>query len=45
MAEARECQDSMQSEAGWNTSIHFPLLHKAIYGARRHARLVGTAPW
>lgn len=45
MAEARECQDSMQSEVGWNTSIHFPLLHKAIYGARRHARLVGTAPW
>ncbi|KAL2812854.1 hypothetical protein BJX63DRAFT_236627 [Aspergillus granulosus] len=34
--EAYECQHEMQSEAGWNMVVHYPLLHKAIYGQRKH---------
>ncbi|KAH8661187.1 hypothetical protein BGZ61DRAFT_369428 [Ilyonectria robusta] len=43
LEEARECQDTMQSESGWNMGVHFPLLHKAIYGQRRQKQLVGVA--
>ncbi|KAL2802612.1 hypothetical protein BJX63DRAFT_437719 [Aspergillus granulosus] len=44
--EAQECQDNMQSKAGWNMIVHYPLLHKAIYGQRRHKQkqLVGFTP-
>ena len=45
LEEARECQDTIQSESGWNMGVHFPLLHKAIYGCQRRKQLVGTAPW
>ncbi|KAH6867695.1 hypothetical protein B0T10DRAFT_325391 [Thelonectria olida] len=43
LEEARECQDTMQSESGWNMGVHFPLLHKAIYGQRRQKQLIGVA--
>ncbi|KAL2802427.1 hypothetical protein BJX63DRAFT_437878 [Aspergillus granulosus] len=39
--EAEECQAAMQSEAGWNAMVHYPLLYKAIYGQRRQNQLVG----
>lgn len=42
LAEAQECQEMQQGEAGWNTAVHFPILHKAIYGAVRKKQLVGT---
>ncbi|KAL2802474.1 hypothetical protein BJX63DRAFT_113508 [Aspergillus granulosus] len=44
--EAQECQDDMQSEAGWNMIVHYPLLHKAIYGQRdyKQKQLVGFTP-
>ncbi|KAK1761711.1 hypothetical protein QBC33DRAFT_553411 [Phialemonium atrogriseum] len=44
LEEARECQDTIQSESGWNMAVHFPLLQKAIYGCQRRKQLVGTAP-
>lgn len=42
--EARECQRTMQDEAGWNISVHYPLLFKAIHGRRRRSQSVGVAP-
>lgn len=45
LAEAQECQEMQQGEAGWNTAVHFPILHKAIYGAVRKKQLVGTMQW
>jgi hypothetical protein len=40
LEEAREGQDSMQYEAGWNTCVHFPLLFRAIYRQQRRKQLV-----
>ncbi|KAG6990635.1 hypothetical protein FocnCong_v020117 [Fusarium oxysporum f. sp. conglutinans] len=40
--EARECQQYSHPEASWNGSVHFPLLHRAIYGPRRQQKLVGV---
>lgn len=45
LAEAQECQETQQGEAGWNTAVHFPILHKAIYGAVRKRQLIGTMQW
>ncbi|KUI65298.1 hypothetical protein VM1G_00781 [Cytospora mali] len=42
LAEAQECQETQQGKAGWNTAVHFPILHKAIYGAFRKKQLIGT---
>ncbi|KAL2814504.1 hypothetical protein BJX63DRAFT_392536 [Aspergillus granulosus] len=44
--EAKECQKRMQSEAGWNMFVYYPLLYKAIYGERKHEQkqLVGFTP-
>ncbi|KAF7547120.1 hypothetical protein G7046_g9106 [Stylonectria norvegica] len=41
--ESRDCQESRQSEAGWNMAVHFPLLHRALYGFVRTQQLVGFA--
>ncbi|EXK76521.1 hypothetical protein FOQG_18737 [Fusarium oxysporum f. sp. raphani 54005] len=39
--EARECQQYSHPEASWNDSVHFPLLHKAVYGSKRRKQLIG----
>lgn len=45
LAEAKECHETQQGEAAWNAAVHFPLLHKAIYGPTREKQLIGTMPW
>ena len=45
VAEARECHESRQNEAGWNMGVHFPLLHKAIFGPVGRTKAVGFAAW
>ncbi|RTE68647.1 hypothetical protein BHE90_016976 [Fusarium euwallaceae] len=42
VAEARECQEFSHPEASWNEGVHFPLLHKAVYGPRRKRQRVGV---
>ena len=42
--EAAECQATMQSESGWNMMVHYPVLHRALYGGRRQNQQVGFAP-
>jgi hypothetical protein len=45
VAEARECQEFSHPEASWNEGVHFPLLHKAVYGPRRKRQRVGVGNW
>lgn len=43
--EAMECEDTGASEPAWSLSVHFPLLHKAIYGRQRRRQPIGVAEW
>ena len=42
--EASDCQDTMESEAGWNMMVRYPVLSKAVYGLDRGGHLIGVKP-
>jgi len=44
LKQAKECQDTMQTGLGWNMKIHYPLLHRAVYGPTSMDQLVGVMP-